>query len=110
MKRISVLAAAMAALFIWSAQAENVKVDPSQVLHEISPSLYGIFLEDINCAVDGGLYAELIRNRSFEHESILQPRHADHWEAWKVQRDGGSADIVETDPLNPDNPHYLSLS
>ena len=48
MKRISVLAAAMAALFIWSAQAENVKVDPSQVLHEISPSLYGIFLEDIN--------------------------------------------------------------
>ena len=57
MKRISVLAAAMAALFIWSAQAENVKVNPSQVLHEISPSLYGIFLEDINCAVDGGLYA-----------------------------------------------------
>lgn len=110
MKRISVLAAAMAALFIWSAQAENVKVDPSQVLHEISPSLYGIFLEDINCAVDGGLYAELIRNRSFEHESILQPRHADHWEAWKVQRDGGSADIVETDPLHPDNPHYLSVS
>lgn len=33
---------------------------------QVSPSLYGIFFEEINCAGDGGLYAELVRNRSFE--------------------------------------------
>lgn len=36
----------------------------------VSPNHYGIFYEDINHAADGGLYAELIRNRSFEDDSI----------------------------------------
>ena len=33
---------------------------------EIQPTMYGLFFEDINYAADGGLYAELIKNRSFE--------------------------------------------
>ena len=32
----------------------------------IQPTMYGIFFEDINYAADGGLYAELVKNRSFE--------------------------------------------
>ena len=47
---------------------------------KISPSLYGIFFEEINHAGDGGLYAELIRNRSFEESS--QPVH------WRMVKEG----------------------
>ena len=49
------------------AQAQiNVNIDAQQRGPEISPTHYGIFYEDINHAADGGIYAELIRNRSFE--------------------------------------------
>lgn len=46
-----------------------INVDAAQRGPEISPVHYGIFYEDINHAADGGLYAELIRNRSFEDDS-----------------------------------------
>lgn len=44
----------------------HVEVDLNDKRVEVSPTLYGIFFEDINHAADGGLYAELIRNRSME--------------------------------------------
>lgn len=44
----------------------KVDIDTSHPGITVSPDLYGIFFEDINHAADGGLYAELIRNRSFE--------------------------------------------
>lgn len=73
--------------------------------HTVSPMLYGLFFEDINFAADGGLYAELIQNRSFEFKDGLF-----NWT--QVKRNGGTADIKihNESPLNPDNPHYLRLS
>ena len=47
----------------------NINVDVSNKGVAMSPNLYGIFYEDINHAADGGLYAELVRNRSFEDNS-----------------------------------------
>jgi hypothetical protein len=55
----------------------NIAVDVAQRGIEISPTLYGIFYEDINFASDGGLYAELIRNRSFEYDA----EKPEHWQA-----------------------------
>lgn len=49
-----------------------INVDARQMGPEISPTHYGIFYEDINHAADGGLYAELIRNRSFEDDGNSQ--------------------------------------
>jgi alpha-L-arabinofuranosidase len=46
----------------------DIKIDSRATGVEISPMLYGIFYEDINHAADGGIYAELIRNRSFEDD------------------------------------------
>ena len=43
----------------------TITVDPA-ARPEINDSMYGVFFEDINFAADGGLYAELVRNRSFE--------------------------------------------
>ncbi|MDD4991007.1 MAG: alpha-L-arabinofuranosidase C-terminal domain-containing protein [Paludibacter sp.] len=48
----------------------KLTVDVSKKGAKISPTHYGIFFEDINHAADGGLYAELIRNRSFEDASV----------------------------------------
>ncbi len=49
-----------------------INIDASQRGPMISPTHYGIFYEDINHAADGGLYAELIRNRSFEDDTMPQ--------------------------------------
>lgn len=52
----------------------TLDVNVGQPGHTVSPSLFGIFFEEINLAGDGGLYAELVRNRSFEDAST-----PDHW-------------------------------
>jgi alpha-N-arabinofuranosidase len=48
------------------AQEPILEIDASNYQAEIAPTMYGIFFEDINFAADGGLYAELVKNRSFE--------------------------------------------
>ncbi|SHJ90841.1 alpha-L-arabinofuranosidase C-terminal domain-containing protein [Epilithonimonas mollis] len=60
----------------FSAQNENVNkhfldLDGTSTNIKIQPTMYGIFFEDINFAADGGLYAELIKNRSFEFDEPL---------------------------------------
>ena len=44
----------------------TLSIDAADEVHEISELLYGIFFEDINFAADGGLYGELVINRSFD--------------------------------------------
>jgi len=67
--------------------------------------LFGIFFEDLNHAADGGLYAELIQNRSFEFEKIDNPDyHA--MTAWEcVENNGKAAFYIETfNPVSAGNP------
>lgn len=72
--------------------------------------LFGIFFEDINHATDGGLYAELVRNRSFEFDPI---DNADYHSltAWSEVNRGGKAEmkVEEEVPLNARNTRYLSI-
>jgi alpha-L-arabinofuranosidase len=94
--------------FVFLAQAADVPVrltiDVAHPGHAVSPMLYGVFFEDINYGADGGLYAELVQNRSFEH--------AEHLYAWGTVNRGGAGDVtVETaEPLNARNPHYVRLA
>jgi hypothetical protein len=60
--------------------------------HAVSPMLYGVFFEEINRAGDGGLYAEMIQNRSFE-DSEKDPT------AWTIE--AGDAAVVEIDRSHP---------
>src|SRR6266498_2841645 len=48
------------------AEVARITIDTARSGPAINPRLYGIFLEEINHGVDGGLYGELIRNRAFE--------------------------------------------
>ncbi len=79
----------------------NLRVDVAQKGIEISPTLYGIFYEDINFASDGGLYAELIRNRSFEYDAE-QPAH------WKAE--GSNISLVTEGLLNEKQGHALKVT
>jgi alpha-L-arabinofuranosidase len=70
----------------------------------ISPTLYGAFFEDINRAGDGGLYAEMVQNRSFEDNAQLI--------AWTpLTNTGAVADFAldASRPLNPSNPTSLKI-
>jgi alpha-L-arabinofuranosidase len=74
--------------------------------------LFGIFFEDINHAADGGLYAELVQNRSFEFNTIDNKDYhgLTAWE--KVERGNAKVEINVEDsyPLNEMNTNYLTLS
>ena len=83
----------------------------------LSPVLYGLFFEDINYSADGGLYAEMIQNRSFEYfpvEGWAEDSQTLHpLSAWsKVERNGGKVKLSVTDerPLNKNNTKYLAMS
>jgi len=80
----------------------NVQVD--KPAHAVAPTLWGIFFEDINLSADGGIYPELVRNRSFEDSE--QP------ENWKFFSTPEGRSEVATDisrPLNPLNRRCLRV-
>jgi len=78
---------------------------------KISPDLFGLFFEDINYSADGGLYAELIQNRSFEYNPTEQ-REWNPFSFWEYITPGfsyGKISVETTTPVHPDNPHYVVL-
>ena len=57
----------------------DLTIDAGEPVHEISDTLFGIFIEDINFAADGGLYAEMIQNRSFEFTQLAAGNELHAW-------------------------------
>ncbi len=78
---------------------------------KISPNLFGLFFEDINYSADGGLYAEMVQNRSFEYN----PTEQGDWNPysfWQYISPGfsyGRISVETTAPVHPNNPHYMVL-
>ena len=82
----------------------SLVVDADKPGPGVSPTLYGIFFEEINLAGDGGVYGELLRNRSFEESTT--PVH------WKLVKEGvadGEMSIDSLSVLSEKNTHYLKL-
>lgn len=72
---------------------------------------YGIFIEDLNHAADGGLYAEMVRNRSFEFSPIDNPSYSG-LTAWNEVQPAGttvSLAVMDKEPANGVNRHYLVM-
>ncbi len=72
---------------------------------EIKPTMWGIFFEDINFAADGGIYAELVKNRSFE---FYKPKMG-----WKIPVTGTDSShfiIMNRGALNENNPRYARIT
>ncbi len=86
------------------AQKASLAVQADSPGPRISPRLWGIFFEEINHAGDGGLYAEMVRNRGFE--DAAGP------EGWRLLRTGDGEGSIALDtgkPLNDATPHSLRL-
>lgn len=80
------------------AQTNQMVVNTKKVGAPIQSTMYGLFFEDINYAADGGLYAELVKNRSFEFPQNLM--------GWKTF---GAVELMDNGPFDK-NPHYVRLS
>jgi alpha-L-arabinofuranosidase len=84
-----------------------ITVDPSTQGAKIDKTMYGVFFEDINRAADGGLYAELVQNRSFEYSTDDNKSYTP-LTGWTV---AGTAQVVnDSGRLNETNRNYLSLA
>ena len=93
--------------------SKNTLVLSNKTCHPVSPDMVGLFFEDINFAADGGLYAELIENRSFEAVKSKGKDHnyifrEDNLYAWS-STDGDESNLIISmnQPISEKNPHYL---
>ncbi|MEU3900366.1 alpha-L-arabinofuranosidase C-terminal domain-containing protein [Streptomyces sp. NPDC045251] len=84
----------------------TITVDPSAEGAAIGDTMYGVFYEDINRAADGGLYAELVQNRSFEYSTA---DNASYTPLTSWTADGTAEVRDDAGRLNERNRNYLSL-
>lgn len=96
-KTILASALAMSSLLCCNAQTNEMTVLANKPGAQVQSTMYGIFFEDINYAADGGLYAEMVKNRSFEF-----PQHLMGWRTF------GNVTLKDDGPFDK-NPHYVRL-
>ena len=86
----------------------EIIVDASMMLAKIQPTMYGFFFEDINFGADGGLYAELVKNRGFEftlpETGWWQPNSNRH----SLNRESGLGTIITSNHV-PANRNFLRI-
>ena len=96
--RLKTLCCALTLTGALTVQAQHVMdVQTQKPGAPVQPTMYGLFFEDINYAADGGLYGELVKNRSFEF-----PDHLMGWEAF------GTFEVKDDGPFER-CPHYIEL-
>lgn len=88
----------------------RLSVDAEQTLKR-QGDLFGIFLEDISHAVDGGLYGELVQNRSFEYDPVDNAAYMPltGWQPFAHQYGSQLVHVETRNPLNENNVHYLVI-
>ncbi len=90
-------------LFSYSEESADytLNIDPEDEIYDISELLFGIFFEDINFAADGGLYAEMVVNRSFQYTEIAEN---DELYGWKAVGE------AENKVIKDDKENYLNIN
>ena len=107
MKRISFAAGCLLALCACTnntSQTATIDINVAKTVATVQPTMWGIFFEDINFAADGGLYAELVKNRSFEFDD---PRMG--WRITQSDAQKSVFEIINSPKNNPSNPRYARL-
>ena len=91
--------------FVKAQNNTPIIVQVNKPIADIQPTMWGVFFEDINLGADGGIYAELIKNRSFEFYQPLM--------GWKVTQNRfneGSVLIVNREEKNTNNPRFIRIT
>jgi alpha-N-arabinofuranosidase len=103
--KLSLLAAAaVACTTIAASAAPTITIQADQPGARLNPAMWGIFFEDINFGADGGLYAEMVKNRSFEFPDPLMG-----WIKISPSLAQGELSVRDDEPFDTNNPHYLRL-
>ena len=103
-RTLAFLALAPGALFGATAGPITLTIQADKPGPRINPAMWGIFFEDINLGADGGLYAELVKNRSFEFPEPMMG-----WFKVSPTMATGEAIVAEHESRNGANRHYLRL-
>ena len=100
MRKLSITTLLLALLTLSGGVAaqRQLTVQTKKMGAPIQPTMYGIFFEDINFGADGGLYAEMVINRSFEFPQTLMG-----WNSF------GNVTVSDVRPAFDRNPHYVVL-
>jgi len=103
---VPVLAAGLLSPSLADAQQKNeIVIKANTPVAEVQPTMWGIFFEDINLGADGGIYAELVKNRSFEFYDPMM--------GWKVRQSKfheGSMLVINRKEEAPANPRFLRVT
>ena len=85
------------------AQTKTFTINAGQTTAAVQPTMWGVFFEDINMGADGGIYAELVKNRSFEFYKPLM--------GWSVQgkRNEGDILVLNRQEAHSSNPRFLRV-
>ncbi|WP_291122830.1 alpha-L-arabinofuranosidase C-terminal domain-containing protein, partial [Flavobacterium sp. UBA6046] len=92
-----------------NAQKTTLEVDVAKTIAKIQPTMYGVFFEDINFAADGGLYAEMIKNRSFEFEAPLMGWEQPNSDRHSFNKESGIATTIKV-LENKTNPNFCRVT
>ncbi|MDO9372834.1 MAG: alpha-L-arabinofuranosidase, partial [Ferruginibacter sp.] len=86
-------------------QKDRLVVQVDKPVAEVQPTMWGIFFEDINLGADGGIYAELVKNRSFEFYKPMMG-----WTVKQNKFNEGSVLVLNRLEKNTPNPRYIRVS
>ena len=104
MKKVLVFFITALQLSLSAQQVQEITVTANKPVCDVQPTMWGVFFEDINFAADGGIYAELVKNRSFEFTLPLM--------GWEQVRQNGNGRILPTfySPAKDANPHFVTVA
>ncbi|MCM5530144.1 alpha-L-arabinofuranosidase C-terminal domain-containing protein [Parasegetibacter sp. NRK P23] len=106
MKKVSIALALSGMLSITTATAQSpatIVVQAGKTIAPVQPTMWGVFFEDINFGADGGLYAELVKNRSFEFSMPMM--------GWReTRRNTGNVLITNHQEMSSANPRYAKIT
>ena len=115
MKKRLLLSMMVLTTALMSFAQSTMEVNTKKLGAPIQSTMYGIFFEDINFAADGGLYAEMVQNCSFEFTSLAAGNDRHAWSdvgtvnAQVKKGDGQEDKASGYSPLNENNPNYMTL-
>lgn len=91
--------------FVKAQNNSPITVQVNKPIAAVQPTMWGVFFEDINLGADGGIYAELVKNRSFEFYQPLM--------GWKITQNKfneGSVLVMNRDEKNINNPRFIRIT
>ena len=97
--KVLLMCLAFATSTVFAQEVHRFDIDTQKMTATVPSTMYGAFFEDINFGADGGLYAEMVENRSFEF-----PDHLMGWNTF------GNVEVRDDKPAFSKNPHYVRLT